>query len=65
MGIYSVNNDGDDKTKRKQDSKEISLTEPYEIEDWCKALDCTPTELKTAVNKVGRSAEKVREYLEK
>jgi len=55
----------DDKSKTGQDRKLISLTEDYEVRDWCKSLGCTEAELRAAVKAVGNSAEKVREFLKK
>lgn len=53
----------DDKSKTGLDRKLISLTEPYEVRDWCKSFGCTEQELRAAVAAVGNSAEKVRAYL--
>lgn len=53
----------DDKSKTGLDRKLISLTEPYEVRDWCKALSCTEPRLRAAVAAVGHSADKVREWL--
>lgn len=36
----------DDKSKTGQDRKLISLTEDYEVRDWCKSLNTTPDKLK-------------------
>ena len=56
----------DDKKKvGKPDRRLISLTEPYEVRDWCKSFGCTEAELKAAVKRVGHSAEKVQEALSK
>lgn len=49
--------------KRPQDSSEISLEEPYEVEYWCKKFHCTKQQLKDAVSVVGHSAKAVGEYL--
>ncbi len=46
-----------------QDRKLISLAEDYEVRDWCKSLGCTEEQLRAAVQAVGHSADKVREYL--
>ena len=53
----------DDKSKTALDRKLISLAEPYEVRDWCKSLGCTEPRLRDAVQAVGHSAEKVREWL--
>lgn len=53
----------DDKKATGQDRKLISLTEDYEVRDWCKSLGCTPEQLKQAVAAVGHSADAVRNYL--
>ena len=55
----------DDESKTGQDRKLISLTEDYEVRDWCKSLNCTEQELRAAVKAVGNSAEKVRAFLRK
>lgn len=55
----------DNKGKEKQDRKEISLEEPYEVRDWTKSLGCTEKELRAAVKAVGHSAENVKDYLTK
>ena len=55
----------DDTSKTVLDRRLISLTEPYEVREWCKALGCTKAELQHAVSIVGNSADKVREYLKK
>jgi len=53
----------DDTTKTGQDRKLISLTEDYEVRDWCKSLGCTPEQLTAAVKAVGNSADAVRQHL--
>lgn len=55
----------DNKQSTAQDRKLISLTEEYEVRDWCKSLGCTEEELRAAVQAVGNSAEAVRERLGK
>jgi|KBSMisStaDraftv2_1062788.scaffolds.fasta_scaffold71463_4 hypothetical protein len=47
------------------DRKLISLSEPYEVRDWCKSLGCTEDQLRAAVAAVGNSAAKVRAHLGK
>jgi Protein of unknown function (DUF3606) len=54
----------DDKTKPgSPDRTLITLTEEYEVRDWCKHLGCTDAELPAAVKAVGNSADSVREYM--
>ena len=53
----------DDKSRTGQDRKLISLTEDYEVRDWCKSLNTPPEKLTAAVKAVGYSEQKVREYL--
>ncbi len=45
------------------DRSRISLGEDYEVRDWTKALGVTEEQLREAVDAVGNSADKVREYL--
>ena len=45
------------------DRDRISLSEDYEVRDWMKSLDVSEDELRKAVDAVGNSADKVREYL--
>ena len=53
----------DDSVQTWQDLRQIVLTRSYEVRDWCKAFGCTKEELQDAVQAVGTSAHKVREYL--
>jgi hypothetical protein len=53
----------DDKNETANDRKLISLSEEYEVRDWCKSLNCTENELRIAVKAVGNSAEAVRAHL--
>ena len=53
----------DDKTEVVFDRNFISLSERYEIRDWTNSLGVTEAELREAVEAVGPSADKVREYL--
>ncbi len=54
----------DDKTKRGyRDRGLIALREPYEVSYWSKKFKITPAQLRTAVKKVGRSAQKVEAYI--
>ncbi len=55
----------DTKIKRAQDRKRINVHEKYEVEYWTKTLGVSPDQLRDAVNTVGTSVEKVREYLKK
>ena len=55
----------DNTSKTGLDRQLVSLNEDYEIRDWTKSFGCTEDELRAAVNAVGNSAEKVREYLSK
>ncbi len=55
----------DDKRKKKEDSKRISLQEPYEVKYWTKELGCTPVELADIVHVVGDSASAVRTELKR
>ena len=48
-----------------QDRKLIALNEDYEVRDWCKSLGCTEEQLRAAVQAVGHSVDKVREYLKR
>ncbi|WP_326914900.1 DUF3606 domain-containing protein [Sphingopyxis chilensis] len=41
----------------------VSLSEDYEVRDWTKALGVSEQELREAVDAVGNSAAKVRDYL--
>lgn len=55
----------DDKSKTGADGALVSLTEDYEIRDWCKSLGCTEAELREAVRVAGNSSTEVRAYLAK
>lgn len=46
------------------DRKLISLKQDYEVRYWTQALGVSKDELKDAVNAVGPSAQRVREYLQ-
>ncbi|HEX8300120.1 DUF3606 domain-containing protein [Sphingomonas sp.] len=46
-----------------QDRARINMSEDYEVRDWSESLGVTPERLQEAVDAVGSSAEKVREYL--
>ena len=47
------------------DRNTINLNEDYEVSYWTKELGVTKEELTEAVNKAGKSAQAVREYLKK
>jgi hypothetical protein len=47
------------------DRDRINVHEDYELQEWSKSLGVTKEQLKQAVEAVGTSAEKVREYLKK
>ena len=53
----------DDPTKTGLDRKLIALTDEDEVRNWCKSLGCNEEQLRQAVNAVGHSADKVREYM--
>ena len=53
----------DDSAKTALDRRQINLEQDYEVSYWTKAFGCTEPELHEAVAAVGRTAEKVREYL--
>lgn len=45
------------------DRDRINLGEDYEIRNWTRSLGVSEDELREAVDAVGNSADKVREYL--
>ncbi len=47
------------------DRNTINLNEDYEVSYWTKELGVSRDELTEAVNKAGKSAQAVREYLNK
>lgn len=51
------------KIRNPLDNKRIDINDPQEVRNWCSSFNCTETELKNAVDQVGTSAKKVREYL--
>jgi len=55
----------DDLEKKKKDADFISLTETWEVRDWCKELGVTEDELRKAVKAVGNSVKEVKKYLGK
>ncbi len=54
----------DPKIKGPQDRKRINIHEPYEVQYWTRVLGISRDQLRTAVEAVGTSAEKVKEYLQ-
>lgn len=48
-----------------EDGKLISLTEDHEVAYWCKEFGVDRRGLMDAISRVGLSARRVREYLEK
>ena len=56
----------DDKSKSgSPDRDRINMSEDYEVRDWSESLGVTPERLQEAVNAVGSSADKVRDYLKR
>lgn len=55
----------DDLGKKKKDANFISLTETWEVRDWCKELGVTEDELRKAVKAVGHSEDAVKKHLGK
>jgi predicted nucleotidyltransferase len=47
------------------DSKRINVNEPYELRDWSKRLGVSQEKLRETVQRVGTSAEAVKERLSK
>jgi len=47
-----------------QDPKTINLNQEHEVRSWTESLNTTPEKLRQAVEAVGNSVERVREYLE-
>lgn len=47
------------------DRDRINMSEDYEVRDWTESLGVSRERLQEAVDAVGNSAEKVREYLNK
>lgn len=48
-----------------QDRARVSMSEEHEVRYWTEALGVTREELQRAVDAVGNSAEKIREFLKK
>lgn len=53
----------DDKSQTASDRQRISIEQDYERRDWARSLGTTEEKLREAVQAVGNSAGKVREYL--
>ena len=54
----------DDKAKTgRADRDRVNLEQDYEVRDWCQSLGITEQELRGAVQAVGNTASKVREYI--
>jgi len=49
--------------RRPQDATKISLTEPWEIRYWCKAIGVTEAALRAAVKAAGNGAAAVKRHL--
>ena len=49
--------------RRPLDQQRIDVNDPQEVANWCKALNCTKSELRAAVCAVGTSASAVRSWL--
>ena len=47
------------------DRDRINMSEDYEVRDWSESLGVSRERLQEAVDAVGTSADKVREYLKK
>ena len=53
----------DKRIRQPHDRKRIDINDPSEVRNWCRALQCTKSELKAAVKAVGTSASKVEKWL--
>jgi hypothetical protein len=53
----------DDKGQTAADRQRIAIDQDYERRDWARSFDTTEDKLREAVQAVGNSADKVREYL--
>ena len=49
--------------KHPETIRTINMHNYIEVENWCNILNCRPRDLAEAVNKVGPSAEAVKQYL--
>jgi hypothetical protein len=54
----------DPKNPGRPDRDRINLEQDYEVRDWCKSLGVTEGELRGAVQAVGNTASKVRQFLQ-
>ena len=55
----------DPRNRGEPDRSRINLNEEHEVRYWTKALDATEAELRAAVEAVGPTADKVREYFQR
>jgi hypothetical protein len=55
----------DTRNPGRPDRDRINLEQDYEVRDWTRSLGVTENELRKAVQAVGNTASKVREYLHK
>jgi hypothetical protein len=53
----------DPNLRRPQDSSRINMNQEHEVRWWTKEFGCTREQLQKAVQAVGVSADKVRDYL--
>ena len=53
------------KEKGPQDRTRIAFNESWEVKYWTETLNVSKEKLKEAINKVGNSVDKVKEYLKK
>ena len=51
------------KANKERETDKIHLDEVYEVEAWCYMFGISMSDLKRAIDKVGTSALKVKEYL--
>ncbi len=47
------------------DAKRIDINDPFEVRNWCKTLECTEQQLRSAVKAVGTSGAAVRKHIGK
>jgi hypothetical protein len=48
-----------------RDRSKVNLSDSSELFYWCRALNCTPQQLKNAVNQAGNSTNAIREQLKR
>lgn len=53
----------DDLHKRRADGKRVSVTEEWEVRDWCDKFGCSERQLRAAVAAVGCMADDVEAWL--